>query len=168
MTYTKLEDDLKERLEKCLSENKIMLKNKEDVLVPVNVFTGEMPPRNVLPTNTDIFPYILIVPHKGKTNDERTMSVLLLLGIVAGKDTPAKVLESLELENYKHARKDLLRLIGVIEKDILKNKMFTNFSFKRSIEWEIYLEQPYPFMYGEMGLVIEMPNIEHDMSEEDI
>ena len=108
------------------------------------------------------------MPHKGKTNDERTMSVLLLLGIVAGKDTPAKVLESLELENYKHARKDLLRLIGVIEKDILKNKMFTNFSFKRSIEWEIYLEQPYPFMYGEMGLVIEMPNIEHDMSEEDI
>ena len=90
MTYTKLEDDLKERLEKCLSENEIMLKNKEDVLVPVNVFTGEMPPRNVLPTNTDIFPYILIVPHKGKTNDERTMSVLLLLGIVAGKDTIKK------------------------------------------------------------------------------
>lgn len=162
MTYSKMEDDLKERLEQCLSENEIKFRNKDNVYVDVNVITGELPPRNMLPTNTDNLPYILIVPHKGKTNEERTASVLLLLGIVAG-DEIVKNSNTLDLEYYKNARKDLLKLIQTIERDILKNKMFTNFSFKRSIEWEIYLEQPYPVMYGEIGLVIEMPDIEHDM-----
>lgn len=164
MTYSKMEDDLKERLEQCLSENEIKFRNKDNVYVDVNVITGELPPRNMLPTNTDNLPYILIVPHKGKTNEERTTSVMLLLGIVAG-DEIVKNLSTLDLEYYKNARKDLLKLIQTIERDILKNKMFTNFSFKRSIEWEIYLEQPYPVMYGEIGLVIEMPDIEHDMDD---
>ena len=172
MTYHEMEERLKVRLEECLKE--VRMKNKENVLVPIEIKTGELPPRNVVPTGTKEFPYVLIRPYKGEdTAEESTVTVILLLGIIAGNEKPANKMpankiDTMELHNYENAHKDLMRMIQIIRRSVLSNDILgENFSFKKQFKWQIYLEQPYPYMYADIELLIKVPQVEFEIMEDE-
>lgn len=167
MTYHEMEESLKVRLEECLKE--VRMKNKENVLVPIEIKTGELPPRNVVPEGAKEFPYVLIRPYKGEdTAEESTATVILLLGILAGNEKPANKIDTMELHNYENAHKDLMRMIQIIRRSVLSNDILgENFSFKKQFKWQIYLEQPYPYMYADIELAIKVPQVEFEIMEDE-
>ena len=167
MTYHEMEESLKTRLEECLKE--VRMKNKENILVPIEIKTGELPPRNVVPEGTKEFPYVLIIPYKGEdTAEESTVTVILLLGIIAGNEKPANKIDTMELHNYENAHKDLMRMIQIIRRSVLSNDILgENFSFKKQFKWQIYLEQPYPYMYADIELLIKVPQVEFEIMEDE-
>lgn len=159
MILSNVKDSLKVRLENDLKPIKLM--NEKGEYVPVNIKKSEFPQRNTT-ESLDTFPYVLIKTYKGDgIAEEDTISLMLLLGTVAEADLKVGTHQANAYKNYEDAHEDILRLIQNIRKSFRKNNVLDNmYTFKDPFKWEIYIEQPYPYIYGEIVLTFKLPETE--------
>lgn len=144
MTPVQLVNDLEEDLKKVLSHIKLPSYKKKES--GVNIFKYGIP---VEKTNEDIhkkFPYILIIPKDGNINEDgQKVSIHLLIGLYDDG-----------VENQ--GKQWVLNVINDICERFSKNPVLSgNYYTDKEMDWVVDIEEEYPFHYGEISLVFNVP-----------
>ena len=130
MTPAILEDKIKDFLENILID--ITLKNKHGEYVPINIFVGDIPPKNIM---KDIFPYVFIKTLGGKdTDDGSTTSIKLVVGTTSTykqTDTPEE-----KIEENQTSHRDVLHIIQKVRKEIFNIRIIGGFPMEFPLDYK--------------------------------
>ncbi|MEI6856727.1 hypothetical protein [Psychrilyobacter sp.] len=158
MTPAILEDKMKEFLEDLLKDT--TLKNQNGDYVPINVFLGDIPPKNIM---SDIFPYVFLKTLGGEDEIEKSTTELK---IVIGTTSTSGKNDSMEdklLENQT-AHRDLLHMIQKIRSKILKVRVIGGFPFQFPFKYKFLEEDINPLFIAVLNVNFGMVQPEFEMN----
>lgn len=159
MTLTSTENYLKNLIKEAVST--IKLKNKNGIDSEISVLTGLLPPKNFY-KDINEYPFILLRTHKNKKslqNKEYKKNFVVYVGVCAEQENRIQNpnTSNIDLSNYEEGHKDLNNVYEKIE-DMLSDKQFfgdSTGSFRiETIDFEAFLEQPFPYFLGQISIEI--------------
>lgn len=153
MTLIDIENYLKSLIQNAIEDLK--LKDKDGNPSSISVLTGLLPPKNYYKTINE-YPFVLLRTHKSNTNrvtKEINKKFIVYLGICAEKENVSQNQNSFDISNYEEGHKDLNNLFERIELKLLEKPYF-EYGHIEKIDFEAFLEQPFPYFLGQISIEI--------------
>lgn len=158
MNLVYLEELLREKIENAVKLLK--LKNKKGELVKIKTITGILPPQNLSKRDEEEeYPFIVVRLHKHKEEDEALATFKIIVAICAEGENAETRKKDFQTENYRQGHYDLVTIVEKIRQELLKDLRIGEGLIKKPFEAEIFLEQPFPYMYAEINIGVEFRGI---------
>lgn len=153
MTLIDIENYLKNLIKNAIEDLK--LKDKNGNPSNISVLTGLLPPKNYYKTINE-YPFVLLRTHKSNTNratKEINKKFIVYLGVCAEKENLSQNQSSFDISNYEQGHQDLNNLFERIELKLLEKPYF-EYGHIEKIDFEAFLEQPFPYFLGQISIEI--------------
>lgn len=155
MTILDLEAKVAKRIEKAIGN--LQLKNKKGEYQEVKVVRGILPPENIMKkkdTSYEEFPFIMVRFHRLNEDNEAIAEFKIIIGVCVEDEDGKNRQEAWKEENYQEGHHDLLTCISKIRQNFLRSTNLEGALIKKPFKAEIFLEQPFPYMYAEINLQV--------------